>query len=136
MLGDALGTLKGKLTGRRVLPAEGSSPRMETTFEIAGALLGTDLVMMGTYHSTIRSDGRLYGECPAGVIWTGAGETGTWTGTGLGRFTGKGSAVSYRGVVYFQTSAQKLARLAQVAVLYEWEVDENGGAEARFSEWK
>lgn len=137
MLGDALGTLKGKLTGRRVLPAEGSSPHVETSFEIAGNLAGADVMVIGTYHSVVRSDGLLQGECPRqGVVMTSTGETGTWSGTGLGRFTGKGSAVSFRGVVYFQSNAPKLARLTQVAALFEWEVDQNGDAEARYFEWK
>jgi hypothetical protein len=63
-------------------------------------------------------------------------EMGTWSGTGAGRFTGRGSAVSFRGVVYFQTTSQKLARLSGTAVVYEWEVDENGNGQASFFEWK
>ena len=137
MLGDALGTLKGKLTGRRVLPAEGSSPHVEVSFEIAGTLAGANVMVLGTYHSVVRSDGLLQGECPRqGVIMTADGAHGTWGGTGLGRFTGKGSATSFRGVVYFQSSAPSLARLTQVAALFEWDVDENGNAEARYFEWK
>ena len=136
MIGEGLGTLKGKVTGQRVLPSQGSAPKVETSFEISGTLLGTDATMMGTYWSMVRPDGTLYGECPnQGVLMTRDG-IGTWSGTGVGRFTGKGSAVSFRGAVYFQTGAQQLARLNQVAVVYEWDVDENGSAEARFTEWK
>jgi hypothetical protein len=93
--------------------------------------------MMGTYWSTVRPDGRLYGECPMqGVLLTQDGDVDTWTGAGVGRFTGQGSAVSFRGAIYFQTVPQKLARLSQVAVLYEWEIDGQGNAHTPFWEWK
>ena len=79
----------------------------------------------------------LYGECPMqGVLLTRDGDVGTWTGAGVGRFTGQGSAVSFRGAVYFQTVPQKLARLTQIAVLYEWEIDEHGNAHTPWWEWK
>jgi hypothetical protein len=71
-----------------------------------------------------------------GLLMTGDGSVGTWTAAGVGRFTGKGAAVSFRGAVYFQTIPPQLARLTQVAVLYEWEVDEHGNASTPFWEWK
>jgi hypothetical protein len=137
MLGSELGTLRGKVTGQRVLPAEGPSPRMEVSFELSGTLLGKKVTMLGTYWSQVRPDGSLYGECPRqGVLMTPAGEMGTWTGAGVGQFTGKGSAVSYRGAVYFTVGGKSLARLGKMAVVYEWEIDEQGNGEARFTEWK
>jgi len=137
MLGDKLGELQGKVTGQRVLSSEGSGPTVETSFEISGTLLGVEATMMGTYWATVRPDGLLYGECPRqGIIMTQDGEVGTWTAAGVGRFTGRGSAVSFRGAVYFQTVPQKLARLKEVAVLYEWEIDEHGNARTPFWEWK
>jgi len=137
MLGEKLGEFRGKVTGQRVLPPDGSGPKVETSFEISGTILGVEATMMGTYWSIVRPDGTLYGECPKqGIIMTRDGDMGTWTGTGVGRFTGHGSAVSFRGVVYFQTASQKLARLNGVAVLYEWEVDEHGNAHTPFWEWK
>jgi hypothetical protein len=93
--------------------------------------------MMGTYWSIVRPDGTLYGECPQqGIIMTQDGDMGTWSGTGVGRFTGRGSAASFRGTVYFQTTSPKLTRLNGMAVLYEWEVDEQGNAQTPFWEWK
>jgi len=137
MLGEQLGELQGKVTGQRVLPADDSRPKVETSFEISGTVLGVELTMMGTYWSTVRPDGRLYGECPMqGVILTRNGEVGTWTAAGVGRFTGQGSAVSFRGAIYFQTVPEKLARLSQVGVLYEWDIDAHGNAQALFWEWK
>jgi hypothetical protein len=40
MLGEQLGEFRGKVTGQRVLPAEGSRPKVETSFEISGTILG------------------------------------------------------------------------------------------------
>jgi hypothetical protein len=54
------------------------------------------------------------------------GDMGTWSGTGVGRFTGHGSAVSFRGTVYFQTTSAETSSSERMAVLYEWEVDEHG----------
>jgi hypothetical protein len=137
MLGDKLGELQGKVTGQRILPAEGGRPKVETSFEISGTVLGVETTMMGTYWSTVRSDGLLYGECPMqGALVTRDGAVGTWTAAGVGRFTGQGSAVSFRGAIYFQTVPPPLARLAQVAVLYEWDIDAQGNARTPLWEWK
>ena len=57
MLGEKLGEFQGKVTGQRILPADGAHPKTETSFEISGTLLGIDATMMGTYWSTVRSDG-------------------------------------------------------------------------------
>ena len=64
------------------------------------------------------------------------GERVTWTGQGVGSFTGRGSAVSWRGSLYYQTSSQKLARLNSVAAVFEYEVDENGNSSSKVWEWK
>jgi len=118
-----------------VLTADGPRPTLETSFEIRGTIVGLDATIMGTYWSTVRPDGTLYGECPKqGMLLTRDGDMATWTGTGVGRFTGEGSAVSFRGAIYFETSSQKLARLNGVAVLYEWAVDAEGNAHTPFWE--
>jgi hypothetical protein len=59
MLGEKLGELRGKVTGQRVLPTDGPNPKVETSFEISGALLGVDATMLGTYWSVVRPDGRI-----------------------------------------------------------------------------
>ena len=101
MLGEQLSELR-QVTGQRVLPAVEGCPTLETSFEISGTILGINATMMGTYWSTTRPDGTLYGECSQqGVLMTQDGEPGTWSGTGVGRFTGHCSAVSFRGTLYF-----------------------------------
>ena len=137
MLGEKLGEFRGKVTGQRVLPAVEGRPTLETSFEISGTILGLTATMLGTYWSTVRPDGTLYGECPQqGLLMTQDGEMATWTGTGAGRFTGQGSGVSFRGTVYFQTTSPTLARLNGIAVLHEWEVDAHGNAHTPLWEWK
>ena len=137
MLGEQLGKFQGKVTSQRILPAEGSRPKVETSFEIRGTMLGVDATMMGTYWSTVRPDGILYGECPMqGTIMTSDGAVGTWSGAGVGQFTGQGSAVRFRGAIYFHTAPAPLVRLTQVAVLYEWEIDAQGNAQTPFWEWR
>ena len=98
MLGEKLGELRGKVTGQRVLPTDGPNPKVETSFEISGALLSADATMLGTYWSVVRPNGLLYGECPQqGVILTRDGGRGTWTGAGVGQFTGQGTAAAGSG---------------------------------------
>jgi hypothetical protein len=47
MLGQKLGEFQGKVTGQRILPADGAHPKTETSFEISGILLGIDATMTG-----------------------------------------------------------------------------------------
>jgi hypothetical protein len=51
MLGGKLGEFQGKVTGQRILPADGAHPKTKTSFEISDTLLGIDATMMGTYWS-------------------------------------------------------------------------------------
>jgi hypothetical protein len=136
MLGKKLGELRGKVTGQRILPPEGANPKCETSFEISGTILGVQATMMGTYWSIVRQDGTLYGECPwQGIIMSKEGDIGTWSGAGVGRFTGEGAAVSFRGALYFQITSQNLAKLNSIAVPYEWDVDAKGMARIDIWEW-
>jgi hypothetical protein len=119
-----------------MLPPEGSRPKFETSVEIRGTILGVASTLVATYWSVLRPDGRLYGENPGqGVLMTGDGDTALFRGAGLGRFTGSGSAVSFRGAVYWETTSQKLARLNQAAHVFEWDVDEHGEAQFTLWEW-
>jgi hypothetical protein len=136
MLGEKLGELRGKVMGQRILPPEGEHPKCETSFEISGTVLGVQATVMGTYWSIVRQDGTLYGECPwQGIIMTKDGDMGTWSGAGVGRFTGEGAAVSFRGALYFQIASKKLAPLNSIAVPYEWDVDAQGAARIEIWEW-
>lgn len=133
MLGDKIGQSSGKVTSRRVLPNPGGGPKMETSFEAAGKLLGVDETETGTYWSAVRPDGSLYGE-GQGVLM-GKGEMATWVGQGVGSIK-EGGAVSYRGAVYYQSSTPKWSRLNGIAAVFEFEVDAQGNSRSELWEWK
>jgi hypothetical protein len=133
MLGEQVGELRGKRTGRRVLSAEGGF-KVEVSFEDSGKVFGMDVNDFGTYVSAPRPDGTLYGE-GQGVTMTKDGDMATWKGQGVGRFVG-GGAVSYRGSLYFNSASPKLARLNSVAVVFEYEVDASGNTHTQMWEWK
>ena len=135
MLGEQIGEETGQITGIRVLPDEGAGPKVEVSFQQSGTLLGAQVSDMGTYISVTRPDGTLFGD-GQGVIMTDDGQMAAWRGQGVGRFTGHGTAVSYRGAIYFQTASERLARLNGIAVVFEYETDESGKTAVKSYEWK
>src|ERR1700745_4307822 len=122
MLGKELGGEIGQVTGIRVLSVGASGPEMEISFQASGTILGVHGNDMGTYIAVTRPDGTLYGE-GRGAIMTENGEVATWKGQGVGKFLGRGTAVAWRGAVYYQTASKKLAHLNEIAAVYEFEVD-------------
>jgi hypothetical protein len=83
MLGEKIGGAAGKVTSQRVLPNPSGGPKMETSFQSKGTLLGTDITETGTYWSIVRPDGTLYGE-GQGVLRAKDGKMATWIGQGVG----------------------------------------------------
>ena len=132
MLGEQIGETKGKRLLRRVLSNEPLTA--EVSFEESGNLLGVAYSGFGTYTAEARPDGTVYGE-GQGVAMTVDGEAVTWKGSGLGKL-GAGGAISYRGILYFRTSAQKLARLNSAPGVFEYEVDAAGNTTNKIWEWK
>jgi hypothetical protein len=90
---------------------------------------------MATYTADMRPDGTLYGECPNQGVVIAEDGVATFTATGIGTFTEDGGS-SFKGMVYFQTSAPSLSSLNGVAVVYDWEVDAEGNASWDMWEWK
>ena len=137
MLGEKIIEMQGKMTNRRVLPAEGGAPKFETSFEVAGSICAKQAKSLVTYWSMLRANGTLYGECPGqGFVMTQDGETATFRAAGAGRLTNSAGAVAFRGALYFQSSSARLSELNGIAVVYEWDVDENGDAKLAAWEWK
>ena len=134
MLGDLIAEEQGRIVLRRVLPSDGQAPKVEVSFEASGKLLGSDVTNLGTYWSVVQSSGALYGE-GQGVLMTAQGDIAQWTGAGRGHFTPQGG-VSFRGAVYYQTTAEKFASLNTVAVIYKHESGADGSVVTRSSEWK
>lgn len=135
MLGDYLGELKGKITGRRVLDVT-NGPTLEVNVTREGKLNGVEVAEMLTYSSTRTPDGSWYGH-GQGVIMTKDGsETATFTGAGIGHFTGP-AKVRYSGSMFFGTSKGKVAFLNNSVVLFEIEIDlETLDDNIKFWEWK
>ena len=133
MLGEKLGSMQ-LTTSNKVLPSNGSLPRFETTTIGSGTLAGTEVNGMATYTADMRPDGTLYGECPNQGVVIAEDGVATFTATGIGTFTEDGGS-SFKGMVYFQTSAPSLSSLNGVAVVYDWEVDAEGNASWDMWEW-
>jgi hypothetical protein len=132
VLGEQIGESIGKRLMRRVVSVD--PPTAEVSFEDSGHMLGVPTTGMGTYTSVVRPDGSIFGE-GQGMSMTQDGEAITWTGTGSGKF-GAGGAVSYRGMLFFRTASEKLARLNNACGAFEYEVDASGGTISKIWEWK
>jgi hypothetical protein len=132
MLGEQIGETKGKRLVRRVISI--APPTAEVSFEDSGHIFGVPTTGMGTYTSVIHPDGSLHGQ-GQGLNMTQDGEAITWTATGVGKF-GPGGAVSYRGMLFFRTTSQKLARINNACGAFEYEVDPSGKTISKFWEWK
>ena len=132
MLGELIAELNGKRVLRRVTASEPLT--VEVSWEESGKVLGTSCMGFGTYTAVPRPDGNLYGE-GQGVVTTMEGDMATWKGSGLGKFK-QGGAISYRGVVYYQTASQKLAKLNGMAAVFEYDVDAEGKTASKIWEWK
>ena len=134
MLGEKVVVESGKMTGQRVLPNPGGGPKMETSFQATGTILGVKETANVTYWSVVRPDGTLYGE-GQGVAMGEGGEMVTYVGSGVGAIQKDGSA-RYRGAVYYQSSTPKWSRLNGVAVVFEYEADAQGNTKSEGWEWK
>lgn len=132
MLGELIGDSQGKRIVRRITSVD--PPTAEVTFEDTGTMLGVPATGTGTYTSVVRPDGSIFGH-GQGLIVTNEGEGITWTGTGLGKF-GIGGAVSYRGMIFYRTTSQKLAALNNACGAFEFEVDGIGDTISKVWEWK
>ncbi len=132
---EKIGSIKA-VTTVKVLPANGTNPRFEVSAPSgSGTLAGADVQSMATYSAELREDGTIYGECPnSGVVMASDGVA-TFRASGIGAFTEDGGT-SFKGIVYFQTSAPSLSSLNGAAVVYNWDVDAEGNATWELWEWK
>ena len=132
MLGEQIGETKGRRLVRRVVCI--NPPTVEVSFEDSGHMLGVATTGIGYYTSIVGADGFIHGD-GQGLNMTEDGEAISWTGTGVGRF-GPGGSVSYRGMLFFRTASQKLARLNGACGAFEYEVDASGSTTSKVWEWK
>jgi hypothetical protein len=129
MQGEQIGEGAGKRSGRRVVATDPHFV-VEVSFEDRTKLLGHDGTNIGTYTSTSKPDGSLYGE-GQGVFATTSGDIATWKGIGVGRLLADG-AVSYQGCLSLSTSSAKLAKLNTIAAFFQFDVDANGNTRSKF----
>ena len=132
MIGEKIGETKGKRLVRRVISTDPTT--VEVTFEDSGHMLGAATTGLGTYTSVVGLDGSIFGE-GQGVMMTQDGEAITWKATGFGKFGAEG-ATSYRGMLFFKTASQKLARLNNACGAFEFDTDGSGNTVSKMWEWK
>lgn len=137
MLGDQIGELSGRVTVTRVLPGDDYRyVKMEVSYQQSGQVYGAQSEDYGTYTVFERVPGQLYGE-GQGFTGTADGEGAIWNGHGVGKMTGQGMAMSFRFSIAFQAGESgKLARLKDVLVIGEHEVDASGNTKTKLWEWK
>ena len=134
MLGEKVGEIQGQTIGTRILPDEGQGPRLEITDRGIGTLCGLQVNQTVTYVGVMRPNGTIAGS-GSGVVTTEGGEMATFRGTGVGHFTRPG-VTSWRGALFYESASKKLASLNQIAVAFEYEIDESGKSEGLLYEWK
>jgi hypothetical protein len=135
LLGEKVGEESGRVVGMRVLSADPAGPKVEVSVQQTGKLLGKETTTSITYWSTPKAGGLLHGE-GQGIIMTPDGDMVTFSGTGVGRPTGRGMAASFRGAIFYQTASKDLSRLNEIAGVFEFEVDESGNTYGKVWEWK
>ena len=132
MLGEQILEEKGKVTGLRVLST--SPPKVEIDFQAEGTILGIGTSNVATYWSEMRPNGTMYGEAK-GILTTKDGDVATWNAQGVGKPIGTRGAARWRGAVYYHSSAEKLSKLNEMAVVFEYESDDDGNSIAKGWEW-
>jgi hypothetical protein len=132
MLGEQIGELNGQTISTRVLEDLGRGPRTEVTDHQVGTLCGVQVDTTVTYLGTMRPNGTMAG-AGNGFVVTANGQTATFEGKGVGKFTGPGQ-ISWRGALFYETAAEELSRLNGIAVVFEYTVID-GKSEGRLFEW-
>jgi len=137
MLGDLVAQSQGQVTSTRVLPLSPQGEvRLEVSFAGTGELLGHEIRDLGTFIQTLRADGILQVE-DGSVLMTGPrGEVASMMGFGLGKSTGCNGSTHFASCGYIRTSAQHWKRLNEVAIVSEYEVDQQGHFTVKCWEWK
>jgi hypothetical protein len=132
MIGAQIEEGRGKRTGRRVIATE-PVMKVEVSVEETASFLGVEGLNIITYVSHTKPDGSLEGQ-GEGVFASLQGDIVTWKGMGVGRF-GENGSIHYSGSLSFTTTAQKLAKLNGMCVVFEWEIDAQGNTHSKMWEF-
>ena len=133
MLGEKLGSMTATSV-TKVLPSEGTLPKFEVTAQGSGTIAGVQVQFMGTYHTEMRADGSMYGECPNSALLMAADGVATLKASGVGRTDPDGST-KFRGIFYIETTAPSLMSLNGKAIVQEYDVDAEGNATSEMWHW-
>jgi hypothetical protein len=135
MLGEIVLESAGRITNVKVLENAGEHSKVEVSLQGQGKLMGTGMAEMASYWQEIRPNHVLYGE--GGPVWmTDDGDVLSWKGFGVGKPTGPGFAASYAVCGALQSNAPKFAKLASIALVGEYQVDQEGNYTWTLWEWK
>ena len=134
MLGDVIYEMTGKKVGWRVLPPDDLGPRMEISYQGTGKMLGVETTETGTYTAVARPNGTFFADAQ-GISIANNGGIISWTSQGIGIPDGTGM-VSYRGVLFFNSTSPTFSRLGTVPGISEYEVSEDGPLFGKVWEWK
>ena len=134
MLGNQIGEDKGKVTGQRVIDANG--PKIEVSFSASGKYVGIDVTNTATYWFIPRAANVLYGEGQGVIMSKKDVDMIAWTAQGIGNFTSPGK-IRFRGSVFFRMSLTgKLSSLDNALGVFEHESDDMGNTSTTVWEWK
>jgi hypothetical protein len=133
MLGDQFGELKGKITGQRVIDAEG--PTIETNVSASGNFVGTQVRVTLTYTGKPVSNGVLHG-WGNGIMMSSEGDIASYTGEAIGKIDSSGT-IRWRGSLFYKSSSNgKLGSLNNQVGVLEAQVDAEGNFSEKTWEWK
>lgn len=134
MLGEKLGSERGRVTGRRVLPGEEMRyVKLEVSFESETDVLGVKGQNVGTYTIVERGPGQVYAE-GQGIIMTETGEGVIWNGHGVVQM-GPDGTMKVGASIACQTSSEKLASLNHMLVVVEHHAHPDGKLHSDLYGW-
>ena len=135
-LGGLIYQHKGKITSETVL----EGPTVQTSFAsngtVTGGVTNVSVTEIGTYTTTPRADGILYGE-GQGVITGENGEIVTWDSQEIGSMAPNGEII-FRGSIFFRTLSPtgSLGFLDNMVGVFIFQVDPSGNTAVEVLELK
>ncbi len=101
-------------------------------------MLGIPFVDYATYASVYRArTGTSPGHGRRRDLHPGGGGRVRTRAVAVGHMLGRGGAASWRGALYFFSASPHFAQLNSIAVLFEFEIDDNArNMEIKYYEWK
>lgn len=127
MLGERLGNGTARITGTRVLPSEGQRIWVEVSIQGPGSVLGQEVTLLATYKQTLQGGDAIRGHGQV-LLLAADGSTADCITGGTGRLLGAGFKSTYGWYGSAQSAQGSLARLNEVAIAGEYEVEEDGSA--------